>query len=197
MPLPPAHPKGKYSVIFVTGGPWPPSKSREDVRNELQSLVRSHFTTNLKQCLIALEVGEGGYHHFHIALHLTKEVRWCNLNTKIRKLLTSWPKEDDRDVSTRFNYVPVQGEMIRKGGTKGKANLRGFEVLEAYLKTPKKVKETDDGALGMDQVTIMEEEISHLGFTRDELWRLLCAVAEDAGDHTRTDQYLNFVQGLE
>lgn len=160
MPLPVCH-HPKYQVYLVTAGPWNLQLGKEYVRSSVLDLVKRYYGAYLKKCSVAAEVSDTGYAHFHVAIQLSEARNWKALNRQLRELVESWPKDCDRHTSTRFNYVPVDGHKFRDG------NKRGYEVVEGYLKDPKKIKECDDGVIDYDDNDYFDDSMWGFGQKRE------------------------------
>lgn len=133
MPLLKCTKKNKYTNYFITGGPIPKGMQ---VRDELAGLV-NHQYKDVKKILVAQEISEGDYHHFHIALAVHTEKRWPDLANKIIKLVKSWPDNDpNRKPNVGFFYAPR--------GTDGQV------IMENYLTVPMKDKDVDADILDYD-----------------------------------------------
>ena len=133
MPLPPCNTNHKYKHLFFTAGPLPSGdlQVKSDFRVGCQqAIVDVLGLGKIEKMRIVQEVGETGYHHLHVAMILTKELRWLQINNTIKKYVTRLGATDN--ASCRAFYV-------RKG--------EDPHCIFKYIENPTKVKVTDSESL--------------------------------------------------
>ena len=105
-------------------------------RELVARVVSDHLGSNLRGNVIAMEVSNTGYHHCHVAVDLSTPTK---PSMKLVKKLKSLCIEDceGRKPNCGVHYVPTSE-------SRGKS---AYSVLSKYLRDPKKIKWTDEGAL--------------------------------------------------
>ena len=136
MPLLQANPANKYEVTFWTLSGFnetPP----DSFRTKILDTFKQEFP-NWKDVVVAYEVSNTGFKHYHVGLELHYRSRWSKSAKAIRTMMSKQMFCEPQALQVNVSVVPLGGERGQDG-----VHRAGMVLVRSYLMNPTKEKEVD------------------------------------------------------